>query len=1168
MSDSVSLGGSEVSHHTVDVVPGHGLGLPETCYVRALYPFTSTESSSLNFRAGDLVRVLTKLESGWWDGFLRGERGWFPSNYVEEVELVSSDDEGDEPDFSPVFLRNAKATHSDGDTLQSPTVSPLQSREYDEDEEREDATLYDDSNEAAFWIPQTTEDGSIYFFNTVTGTSRWDLPLTPIAAITGSRAIATYQTPITTGIRVPDADTGTALAAQERSTQQASAPRHPDSRGEDRGHGGGGGRDHTNGRLPTAHHDENDGEDYDEEDEDSGKEQGAHDRGDDNGEILLFAMPGEDELASSVHRPSEFGADMSQVPHPVADQSTLRRVAGCVDEMNQSVTPLAANMAAWSSSCVEIVTSLTQSVRASRVEDYETYCRSLKALVGEMLQGLGLTKFSLAPEFALEAESPRTFHETQVPWKTQYRKILAAISKLDLSARIATKEWGYEDAPEQMLLAAAEVQNLVLELVKEAAQVATTSIVLRPKVLPRLTRAGGWQGNGVQTAETEVGRMTIPLSSDTVTDLEDHAKSVRAESKLCKLKLRQYDRECTLAHGAVVLKSAMEILGLVKQMLEYCEQIDLSALDPARGSNLPRSPTISDFANAKQLIYDASGSIVLAAQSLTSLSSLELHANRVSNEVTAMDEALGELGTALQSTIMHAEFMVQEHVAKYLQADAAHSLNEVVLESDSTRRGGRMKKFFGEVPEPNTLVPQASPQSARYVETTQGAIPSASFVRPQSPWFLKHELEDDLTYDTKGNVKAGTLLALVERLTRHDVLDTVYNNTFLLTYRSFTSAEELSSLLMQRFLIEPPAGLTTSEIDLWVELKQSPIQLRVFNIFKSWMENFFMEPPTAATRDWLTRMKHFARSVMAEHISTTTVLTKLIEKRIVQGDVPFRRLVLNTTTQPPAPIVPRNLRKIRLLDLDPLEVARQLTLMESNLYNKIKPTECLDKSWSKPDAAEGAENIKAMILHSNQITAWVAEAILYQTDLKKRVSLIKHFVFIAEKCRTLSNFSTLTAIISGLNSAPIHRLRRTWDLLNARVAMSAEDLNRLMNSSKNFSKYREALHQTQPPCVPFLGVYLTDLTFIEDGNPNMSVKARHLINISKRQKTADVIRDIQQYQAVPYPLQAVPEIQSYIRSCMDITRDISELYNISLEREPREREDEKIARLLQESGFL
>ena len=91
------------------------------------------------------------------------------------------------------------------------------------------------------------------------------------------------------------------------------------------------------------------------------------------------------------------------------------------------------------------------------------------------------------------------------------------------------------------------------------------------------------------------------------------------------------------------------------------------------------------------------------------------------------------------------------------------------------------------------------------------------------------------------------------------------------------------------------------------------------------------------------------------------------------------------------------------------------------------------------------------------------------------------------------------------------------------------------------------------------GVYLTDLTFIEDGIPSL-IKKTNLINFAKRAKTAEVIRDIQQYQNVPYPLQPVPELQDYILTNMQSAGDVHEMYEMSLSVEPREREDEKIAR--------
>jgi son of sevenless-like protein len=117
----------------------------------------------------------------------------------------------------------------------------------------------------------------------------------------------------------------------------------------------------------------------------------------------------------------------------------------------------------------------------------------------------------------------------------------------------------------------------------------------------------------------------------------------------------------------------------------------------------------------------------------------------------------------------------------------------------------------------------------------------------------------------------------------------------------------------------------------------------------------------------------------------------------------------------------------------------------------------------------------------------------------------------------------------------------------------------LMASTRNFAEYRDSLHKSNPPCIPFLGVYLTDLTFIEDGIPS-NLKKNNLINYNKRAKTAEVIRDIQQYQNVPYSLQPIQELQEYIINNMRSAGDVHEMYDQSLSVEPREREDEKIAR--------
>lgn len=83
-------------------------------------------------------------------------------------------------------------------------------------------------------------------------------------------------------------------------------------------------------------------------------------------------------------------------------------------------------------------------------------------------------------------------------------------------------------------------------------------------------------------------------------------------------------------------------------------------------------------------------------------------------------------------------------------------------------------------------------------------------------------------------------------------------------------------------------------------------------------------------------------------------------------DAKFRELIATNASAPPASILPKNMKKLKFLDIDPLEIARQLTLMESKLYNNIKAVECLGKAWSQSEGDNIAVNVKAMIFNSNK----------------------------------------------------------------------------------------------------------------------------------------------------------------------------------------------------------
>lgn len=87
-------------------------------------------------------------------------------------------------------------------------------------------------------------------------------------------------------------------------------------------------------------------------------------------------------------------------------------------------------------------------------------------------------------------------------------------------------------------------------------------------------------------------------------------------------------------------------------------------------------------------------------------------------------------------------------------------------------------------------------------------------------------------------------------------------------------------------------------------------------------------------------------------------------------------MTVNTTQQPPPPpINPKSSKKLKLLDIDSLELARQLTILESQLYQKIRPMECLQRS--REQKTDHNDNIAAVIQTSNRVCLLLACLLLF-----------------------------------------------------------------------------------------------------------------------------------------------------------------------------------------------
>jgi len=158
-------------------------------------------------------------------------------------------------------------------------------------------------------------------------------------------------------------------------------------------------------------------------------------------------------------------------------------------------------------------------------------------------------------------------------------------------------------------------------------------------------------------------------------------------------------------------------------------------------------------------------------------------------------------------------------------------------------------------------------------------VPQSQKQKEDKPWFLNYDYDpSDMVFNMESSVKGGTLDALVERLTMHDLLDSNFIATFLLTYRSFCTSEEFFDMIVKRFMIQPPEELTPEQLEVWQEKKQTPVRLRVFNIMKTWLETYYIDGEDSHC---LERMKEFASTTMHENMAFASVsLTKVIEKRV------------------------------------------------------------------------------------------------------------------------------------------------------------------------------------------------------------------------------------------------------------------------------------------------
>ncbi|KAI9314344.1 hypothetical protein BX666DRAFT_1971820 [Dichotomocladium elegans] len=1126
------------------------------CRVKAIYPFHSEDPASLHFDKDDLIDVLAQLDSGWWDGWCGGARGWFPSNYVEVI--TENPDTSlrttEERPWSPVtanrnstllkFTASKRPEFSDTrrrvisrPTQYNPKIRPKSSSPvtvgrglgWTGNPSTPDEIYGTEYKLPEGWSVHYAEDNSTcYYYNHRTGKSQFEHPGQPLSDddydsdyenrsleescsgdedfhSTTPRLSNTFSNRLSIDSLPADAEipeTDHLDASQKPITQWVE-------------------RVTPQGRLyycNLATHETT--WDYNEIDKKSGR---------------LYNIRNSDpegENTTDHAQESTTGAVFLELPDILETQN---------NNLNK-VEPLT-----WDRLTGDITTAIYHLNAAAQRDERDILMQHMSAIVVAVRSMLYASDTLDKDSYNMQDQSLREPH----------RAVMAALSKLVLSVKGAT---GGSDCNAIETLPRVERDaGDVLTSVKAFVNACQEKHILVENVNPQLARDDILTAQlshdailpnnaSITVAEPRASRRIslnsqpyvqkakYPLNQDLLVSLQTHAKQILGSTEAlhkATLFMRSTDTEedekYNLMSNVIFLFQSLSMQ--IGQYLSILEDIDLFSVDSAN------IPSLADFRVNKQSLYNAIGLLFSAVQNLS------IHGIELSMCGMSVDDAVRTVEATMEKIYSSVDGMVKERKNYYCQLNPRRNgMPASPVVAGTLRTGDGLSDDEDDIG-------KAPTEAARKKMIQQFHRPSED----KSPgWAFGYDYSsEEIVFGSCGNVKGGTLRALVERLTLHDTLDTNFIATFLLTYRSFCTTDEFLTLLEERYNLQPKSNLTPCELEAWTERKQKLVRLRVFNVMKTWLENYYIEEDEFA----LSRLEFFTNTVIRDASSfSADQLNRLIRKRkeIDANGGGLKKLVPNSISSP-LPILPKDMSNFSLMDIDPVELARQLTLLDYKLYSSIRPTECLNKAWSREDAGGNiATNVKQSIDYCNRLTCWVTDSILSNDESRRRVMVIKYWAQVAMKCRSFNNYNTCMAIISAFDNSAIGRLKKTWELVGSRVIQSLGNIRKLMGANRNFQEYREMIHSVNPPCIPFLGIYLQDLTFIEDGNADYIQKSAGLINFAKRQKTAEVIREINQFQSPPYTFQFIPQLQAFIKEKLLASQNVDTLYERSLQIEPRE----------------
>ncbi|KAL7715456.1 Ras guanine nucleotide exchange factor [Entamoeba marina] len=320
---------------------------------------------------------------------------------------------------------------------------------------------------------------------------------------------------------------------------------------------------------------------------------------------------------------------------------------------------------------------------------------------------------------------------------------------------------------------------------------------------------------------------------------------------------------------------------------------------------------------------------------------------------------------------------------------------------------------------------------------------------------------------------------------------------------------------------------------------------RLVSSVKYWIDYCLFDDAFLTTiQPFLSRLKEYGMK------SSYSLLQSAIKKRQEGFENTFSAKIIKNTHSKVPPTV-KFVETILFEMLNPEDLCRQMTLMSFDLFKKIRLNELL--MWTSSSKEFQCKSILAITNFSNQVVSYFVDSILSTKHLKRRICVVDTICKLGLEAERLHNYDLLVTISFCFNRSPIHRLKKTFHGLSSSSTEFLSRLYSLTSPENNWRNLRQATLASEnvEHAIPYLGIYLSDLTFINDGNE--FVLSNGLINYYKCYLLMNVAQHVYNLQQIPYvDLARSPELCSVLSQLFLSTSNNSDItqFNISKLLEP------------------